>query len=152
MHTYTAKISWKNDSLETFTENRYSRRHMWEFDGGVSLPASSSPHSVPVPWSDESAVDPEEAFVAAISSCHMLTFLWVAAKAGFLIDSYQDNAEGTLPADVDGNKSMTHVTLNPKIAWAGDTIPTPAEITDMHHTAHQGCYIANSVKTAITVK
>src|SRR5688572_21498507 len=149
---YTAKISWKNDSPESFTRNRYSRRHTWEFDGGVVVPASSSPHSVRVPWSDESAVDPEEAFVAAISSCHMLTFLWVAAKDGYLITSYEDNAEGVLEGDADGRQSMTRVTLNPQIVWGGDNVPSEQAIAAMHHSAHEGCYIANSVKTEITIR
>jgi organic hydroperoxide reductase OsmC/OhrA len=152
MPTYTAKITWTNDSPDTFTKNRYSRRHTWEFDGGVSFPASSSPHSVPLPWSVETAVDPEEAFVAAISSCHMLTFLWVAAKKGFLIESYKDDAEGELDVGADGKQSMTRVTLDPQIIWGGDDIPTAAEVAAMHHTAHEGCYIANSVKTKITIK
>ena len=152
MHTYTSTIIWKNDSPDTFTKNRYSRAHTWEFDGGVSVPASSSPHAVPLPWSDESAVDPEEAFVAAISSCHMLTFLWVAARKGFMIESYEDNAEGTLEGDADGKQSMTRVTLRPRIEWGGETRPTAPEITEMHHAAHESCYIANSVKTEITVE
>lgn len=148
---YTAKITWKCDAPESFTKNQYSRAHTWEFDGGVVVPASSSPHAVRVPWSDESAVDPEEAFVAAISSCHMLTFLWIAAKRGFLIESYVDDAAGVLEPDSDGKQSMTRVELTPQIEWGGEMIPTEAEIQEMHHSAHEGCYIANSVKTAITV-
>jgi organic hydroperoxide reductase OsmC/OhrA len=149
--TYTAKIVWQNDAPETFTKNRYSRAHTWSFDGGVTVPGSSSPHSVPLPWSDESAVDPEEAFIAALSSCHMLTFLWVAARRGFLIESYEDNAVGTLEQDVNGKMSMTKAVLNPKIVWAGDNLPTHDDITNMHHAAHEGCYIANSVKTEVSV-
>jgi organic hydroperoxide reductase OsmC/OhrA len=149
---YTAKIIWNNDSPDTFTRNRYSRAHLWEFDGGVSVPASSSPHSGPPPWSDDSAVDPEEAFIAAISSCHMLTFLWVAAKGGFLIESYVDDAEGVLGQDEDGKQSMTEVALVPVIGWAGDNKPSDEQIAAMHHTAHEACYIANSVKTKITIK
>lgn len=151
MSTYRAKVIWKSDSPEAFTTNRYSRGHTWEFDGGVTVPASSSPHAVRVPYSVEEAVDPEEAFVAAISSCHMLTFLWVAAKKGFRIDAYEDNAEGVLSTDADGKQSMTEVTLHPDITWAGDTIPTAEQIADLHHAAHEGCYIANSVKTRIEV-
>src|SRR6187399_220204 len=111
MSTYTAKVTWTNDSPETFTKNRYSRAHTWSFDGGVTVPASSSPHAVRLPYSVEEAVDPEEAFVAAISSCHMLNFLWIAAKKGFLIESYDDHAEGVLAADANGRQSMTEVTL-----------------------------------------
>ena len=151
MSTYTAKVTWTNDSPETFTKNRYSRAHTWEFDGGVTVPASSSPHAVRLPYSVEEAVDPEEAFVAAISSCHMLTFLWVAAKKGFLIESYDDHAEGVLAADANGRQSMTEVTLHPNITWGGKDIPTGEQLDEMHHLAHQGCYIANSVKTAIKV-
>ena len=151
MSTYTAKIIWTNDSPETFTKNRYSRAHTWSFDGGVTVPASSSPHAVRLPYSVEEAVDPEEAFVAAISSCHMLTFLWVAAKKGFLIEAYEDNAEGVLAADADGRQSMTEVTLHPDITWGGTEIPTAEQLDEMHHLAHEGCYIANSVKTAIKV-
>ena len=102
MSTYTARITWRSDSPETFTKNRYTRGHTWSFDGGVEVPASSSPHSVRVPFSVEAAVDPEEALVAAASSCHMLTFLWIAAKRGFRIDSYQDNAIGEMSTAKDG--------------------------------------------------
>ena len=151
MSTYTAKIIWTNDSPETFTKNRYSRAHTWSFDGGMTIPASSSPHAVRLPFSVEEAVDPEEAFVAAISSCHMLTFLWIAAKKGFLIEAYEDNAEGVLAADADGRQSMTEVTLRPNITWGGTEIPTAEQLDEMHHLAHEGCYIANSVKTAIKV-
>ena len=148
---YTARVSWTNDAPETFTKNRYTRAHTWEFDGGVRVPASASPHVVALPFSDENAVDPEEAFAAAISSCHMLTFLWVAAKRGFVIESYVDDAEGVLEVDSEGKQSMTSVTLNPDIKWAGDKLPSSDEIAEMHHEAHEGCYIANSVKTEITV-
>jgi len=151
MSIYTAKVTWTCDSPETFTKNRYSRAHTWSFDGGVTVPASSSPHAVRLPYSVEEAVDPEEAFVAAISSCHMLTFLWVAAKKGFLIEAYEDNAEGVLAADADGRQSMTEVTLHPDITWGGTEIPTAEQLDEMHHLAHEGCYIANSVKTAIKV-
>jgi len=152
MSTYTAKITWNNDSPETFTKNRYSRAHTWSFDGGMTIPASSSPHAVRLPFSVEEAVDPEEAFVAAISSCHMLTFLWIAAKKGFLIEAYEDNAEGVLAADADGRQSMTEVTLRPNITWGGTELPTAEQLDEMHHLAHQGCYIANSVKTEIKIR
>ena len=151
MSTYTAKIIWTNDSPETFTKNRYSRAHTWSFDGGMTIPASSSPHAVRLPFSVEEAVDPEEAFVAAISSCHMLTFLWIAAKKGFLIEAYEDNAEGVLAADANGRQSMTEVTLHPDITWGGTEIPTAEQLDEMHHLAHEGCYIANSVKTEIKI-
>lgn len=148
---YAARIAWTNDAPETFTKSRYTRAHTWEFDGGVKVPASASPHVVALPFSDENAVDPEEAFVAAISSCHMLTFLWVAAKRGFVIESYVDDAEGILEVDSEGKQSMTSVMLDPDIKWGGNRVPSRDEIAEMHHVAHEGCYIANSVKTEISV-
>jgi organic hydroperoxide reductase OsmC/OhrA len=151
MSIYKATISWVSDNPDQFTKNRYSRRHMWSFDGGTEVPASSSPHAVPLPWSDEAAVDPEEAFVAAISSCHMLTFLWVAAKRGFVVESYTDNAEGLLAVDQDGKQSMTEVTLHPSIVWGGGSAPTAEELAELHHQAHGGCFIANSVKSRIEI-
>jgi organic hydroperoxide reductase OsmC/OhrA len=152
MSTYTAKISWKSDSPETFTKNRYTRGHTWSFDGGIDVPASSSPHSVRVPYSVEAAVDPEEALVAAASSCHMLTFLWVAARKGFVIDSYEDNAVGEMD-ESDGSKQwVSKITLDPKIGWSGETRPTVEEIAEMHHAAHEGCYIANSIKSEVVVE
>jgi len=151
MSTYTAKISWKNDSPETFTKNRYSRAHTWNFDGGIEVPASSSPHAVRLPFSVEEAVDPEEALVAAVSSCHMLTFLWVAAKKGFLIESYEDNAVGEMTTTDDGRQWISKITLDPQIVW-GDKTPTSDELTELHHEAHAQCYIANSIKSEVVVK
>jgi len=151
MSTYTAKISWKNDSPETFTKNRYSRAHTWAFDGGIEVPASSSPHAVRLPFSVEEAVDPEEALVAAVSSCHMLTFLWVAAKKGFLIESYEDNAVGEMTTTDDGRQWISKITLDPQIVW-GDKTPTAKELKELHHAAHEQCYIANSIKSEVVVK
>ena len=151
MSTYTAKIKWTSDSPETFTKNRYSRGHSWEFDGGISVPASSSPHSVRLPFSIEEAVDPEEALVAASSSCHMLTFLWLAAKAGFSIASYSDDAVGEMASMEDGRQWMATITLDPQIEWTGDKLPTAAEIADLHHEAHRQCYIANSIRSEIVI-
>ena len=151
MSTYTAKISWKNDSPETFTKNRYSRAHTWAFDGGVEVPASSSPHAVRLPFSVEEAVDPEEALVAAVSSCHMLTFLWVAAKKGFLIESYEDNAVGEMTTTDDGRQWISKITLDPQIVW-GDKTPAAKELKELHHAAHEQCYIANSIKSEVVVK
>jgi len=149
MSTYTAKIDWKNDSPEMFAKNQYSRGHTWEFDGGVTVPASSSPHSVRVPYSIEEAVDPEEALVAASSSCHMLSFLYVAAKAGFNVESYEDNAVGEMINDK-GKQWISTITLDPQIVWSGDT-PTAAQLAAMHHEAHEICYIANSIKSEIII-
>jgi len=151
MSTYTAKISWKNDSPETFTKNRYSRAHTWAFDGGIEVPASSSPHAVRLPFSVEEAVDPEEALVAAVSSCHMLTFLWVAAKKGFLIESYEDNAVGEMTSTNDWKQWISKITLDPQIVW-GDKTPTAQELKELHHEAHAQCYIANSIKSEVVVK
>ncbi len=151
MHSYTAKISWNNDSPDTFTKNRYTRGHTWSFDGGIDVPASSSPHAVRVPFSVEAAVDPEEALVAAAASCHMLTFLWVAATRGFLIDSYEDNAVGDMTEGDGGRQWVSKITLDPKIEWGGDPRPTEAEIAEMHHDAHENCYIANSIKSEVVV-
>ena len=150
MSTYTATIRWKTDSPETFTKNRYTRGHTWSFDGGVEVPASSSPHSVRLPFSVEAAVDPEEALVAAASSCHMLSFLWVAARRGFQIDSYVDDAVGEM-IETDGKQWVSKITLDPQIEWSGDKQPTVEEIADMHHEAHKVCYIANSIKSEVIV-
>src|SRR5215207_223513 len=128
MSTYTAKISWKSDAPEDFTKNRYTRGHTWSFDGGVDVPASSSPHGVRLPFSVEAAVDPEEALVAAAASCHMLTFLWIAAKKGFRIDSYADDAVGEMTTSSDGKQFISKISLYPKIEWAGDSIPGQDEI------------------------
>lgn len=150
MSTYTATISWKSDSPETFTKNRYTRGHEWSFDGGVTVPASSSPHVVRVPFSVEAAVDPEEALVASASSCHMLTFLWLAAKAGFNIESYTDNAVGEMAATESGSQWVSRITLDPQIVWIGDE-PTSEQLADLHHRAHEGCFIANSIKSEIVL-
>ncbi|MFM9904353.1 MAG: OsmC family protein [Pyrinomonadaceae bacterium] len=152
MSTYTAKITWKSDSREAFAKNQYTRGHEWEFDVGVTVPASSSPHAVRVPFSVEAAVDPEEALVASASSCHMLSFLWVAAKAGFNIESYEDNAEGLMTTNEDGKQWISTITLDPQIVWTGDKVPTADELAAMHHEAHEICYIANSIKSEIVVK
>jgi len=151
MAEYKATIKWERTSPD-FLRGRYAREHTWTFDGGATVAASSSPHVVPLPWSNAAAVDPEEAFVAAISSCHMLTFLFVAAKRGFQVDSYQDEATGTLTKNEKGVPWMSSVVLNPKIAYGGDKTPSAAEIEQLHHLAHEQCYIAQSVKTDVTVK
>lgn len=148
MSTYTAQISWQRGSA-VFTDNRYSRAHTWRFDGGVEVPASSSPHSVRVPLSVEAAVDPEEAFVASLSSCHMLWFLSIAAGDRFRVDSYEDNASGILEKNADGKLAMTRVTLRPLVKFSGDRIPSREELEKLHHRAHDECFIATSVKTDV---
>ncbi len=151
MSIYTATISWKNDSPESFVKNQYSRAHTWSFDGGVTVPASSSPHAVRLPFSVENAVDPEEALVASSASCHMLTFLWVPSKKGFLIDSYSDDAVGEMTTDKSGKQWISKIALDPKIEWSGEKLPTADDLAEMHHSAHENCYIANSIRAAIVV-
>ena len=152
MSTYTAKITWKSDSPENFTKNRYSRGHEWEFDGGVTVPASSSPHAVRLPFSVEAAVDPEEALVVSAASCHMLSFLWVAANAGFNVASYEDNAVGEMATTDAGKQWISTIILDPQIVWSGDKVPTAEELAHLHHEAHEVCYIANSIKSEVVVK
>lgn len=151
MHIYEATISW-NRGEQKFTDNRYSRAHSWSFDGGVQVPASSSPLVVPEPMSVAAHVDPEEAFVAAVSSCHMLTFLWIAGRQGLVVDSYVDHALGVMEKNAEGRVAVTRVTLRPKIVFGGERAPSAAEIDDMHHKAHEDCFIANSVKSEIVVE
>ncbi len=142
---------WKSDSPESFVKNRYTRGHVWAFDGGVEVPASSSPHAVRVPYSVEAAVDPEEALVASASSCHMLSFLWVAGKAGFNIESYEDNAVGEMATTDAGKQWISKITLDPQIVWSGEKTPSADELAAMHHEAHEICYIANSIKSEIVI-
>ncbi len=145
---YTSKILWnRNGAL--FSDNRYSRKHLWQFDGGVEVPASSSPQVVRLPLSEAAAVDPEEAFVASLASCHMLWFLDIAARGGFIIDSYVDDAVGTLAKNSDGKFAMTIVTLKPHVIFSGDKRPSHEDIQRMHHKAHDECFIATSVKSEV---
>jgi organic hydroperoxide reductase OsmC/OhrA len=150
MNKYRATVLWERGD-QSFLDNRYSRAHVWRFDGGIELRASSSPEVVPPPLSDPSAVDPEEAFVASLSSCHMLFFLSIAAKRKFLIDSYADDAEGLLETNSEGKKAITRVTLRPKVAFGGHS-PSRQGIEEMHHLAHASCFIANSVKSEVVCK
>jgi organic hydroperoxide reductase OsmC/OhrA len=148
MSTYTATIRWARSGA-TYTDGRYSRAHEWGFDGGAVVPASSSPHVVPM--SDERAVDPEEAFVASLSSCHMLFFLDFARRAGFIVDSYVDAAEGVMGKDPDGRMAITRVRLRPRVEWSGEA-PDAHTIAELHHKAHEACFIANTVKTEVVVE
>ena len=152
MSEYGALIRWQKAEDEAFSDNQYSRGHTWEFDGGVTVPASSSPYVVPLPFSVEANVDPEEAFIAALSSCHMLTFLGIAAKQKYVIDSYVDDAIGVLEEDESGRSSVTVVTLRPRIEFVGSKVPSSAQLDKLHHLAHNNCFIANSVKTEIRVE
>jgi organic hydroperoxide reductase OsmC/OhrA len=151
MAEYTATVTWERRDAK-FTDNRYSRGHRWSFDGGVEVPASASPHVVPLPLSVAEAVDPEEAFVASLSSCHMLYFLYFAAKGGFVVDRYRDEAVGLLAKNEAGKMAMLRVTLRPEIVYSGDKRPTEAESATMHHQAHEECFIAQSVKTEVRVE
>ncbi len=148
MAEHTAVVVWTREGA-AFTDNRYSRGHRWLFDGGVEVPASASPHNVRLPLSVEAAVDPEEAFVASLSSCHMLWFLSIAAGRGFVVDSYRDEAVGLLEDDGSGRLAMTRVTLRPAVEFGGDARPADEEIAALHEKAHELCFIANSVKTDV---
>ena len=148
MSEYTATIAWERNGA-VFTDNRYSRGHRWFFDGGVEVPGSSSPHSVPVPLSVAAAVDPEEAFVAAVSSCHMLWFLSLAAKHGYVVDSYRDDAVGVMGRSPQGKIVMKTVRLRPAVSFSGARQPSKVELDALHHEAHDTCYIANSIITEV---
>ena len=151
MAHHNAKVEWQRGDAK-FTDNRYSRAHEWSFDGGVRVPASSSPSVVPVPLSNPDAVDPEEAFVAALASCHMLWFLSIAAKRGFVVDSYEDNAIGELAKNDEGRLAMQTITLRPAVTFGAGARPSRADIDALHHEAHDACYLSNSVRTVITVE
>ncbi len=152
MATYTSTVSWSRKSDERFLDGRYSRAHEWTFDGGARVPASSSPQVVRPPFSDPAGVDPEEALVASLSSCHMLFFLDFAKRKGFVVDSYVDEAIGAMSANAEGRVSMTEVVLRPRIVFSGEKRPTAADCSQLHHEAHEACYIANTVKSAVRVE
>ena len=151
MAEYTATVKWTRKPSEIFTDNKYSRAHEWEFDGGVTVPASSSPHVVKLPLSNAAAVDPEEAFVASLASCHMLFFLSFAAMKKFTIESYVDRAVGVLGRNDAGRQAMLRVILHPDITFSG-TPPGADELRALHDRAHHECYIANSVTTTVEVE
>jgi organic hydroperoxide reductase OsmC/OhrA len=148
MSEYVVEVKW-NRGDAAFTDHRYSRGHLWTFDGGIEVPASSSPSVVRLPMSVEAAVDPEEAFVASLSSCHMLWFLDIAARRKFVVDHYSDQALGVMGKDSTGKTAMIHVTLRPAVRFVGEQQPTQDDVTEMHHQAHEECFIANSVKTEV---
>ncbi len=151
MAEHTAKILWLRGE-QNFLDNRYSRKHVIQLDGGLEIPASSSPHNVPLPYSDESAADPEELLVAALSNCHMLWFLAIAAKRGFCVDSYEDKVVGKMAKNANNKLFLAEVTLNPNVIFSGEKIPTEEELELLHHKAHEECFIANSVLTEVTIK
>jgi len=148
MSTYTATVSWARGA-QPFLDKRYSRRHVLRFDGGVEVAGSSSPSVVPLPYSAAEAIDPEEMFVASLSSCHLLWFLDIACRAGFCVDSYEDEAEGTMAKDAAGRLVITTVTLRPLCRFSGAKIPTDEELHALHERAHEECFIANSVKSEV---
>lgn len=151
MSEHKAFINWTCKGPH-FLKGRYSREHTWRFDGGIEVMASPSPWVVPSPWSNPAAVDPEEAFVAAVSSCHMLTFLFLASKKGFQVNSYSDEAVGVMTNNDSGVPWVSVITLNVRIAYNGDKLPSPTEEEELHHVAHEQCFIANSIRTAVTVR
>ncbi len=151
MSEYLARVVWKRDN-QNFLDDQFSRGHIWQFDGGAEVPASSSPHVLPVPYSVEENVDPEEAFVAALSSCHMLFFLSVAANRGFTVDEYLDDAVGVMARDEGGKLAMTRVTLRPRVTFPDGAEPSREQLEKMHHRAHELCFIANSVKTEVVTE
>jgi organic hydroperoxide reductase OsmC/OhrA len=146
---HSATISWTSDG--EFRSGRYSRSHEWSFDGGAMVSGSSSPSVVPEPMSDPSAVDPEEALIASASSCHMLWFLSLAQKAGFDVQSYRDEAVGTMGRDERGRIAITRISLRPEIAFSGPA-PSDEEVARLHHEAHEKCFIANSLRSEIVVE
>ena len=145
---YFTKVVWYCDGAD-FKTGKYSRVHTWSFDGGLEVKASSSPHLVPLPFSSEAAIDPEEAFIASISSCHMLWFLSIAAKKGFSVQSYQDEASGIMGRNSEGKMAILSITLRPKVEFTGSNIPSSKTVESMHETAHSECFIASSVKTEV---
>lgn len=149
MSSYTAEVLWQRSDQEDFASGRYSRRHLLRFDGGAELPGSSSPHIVAVPWSDPAGVDPEEAFVASLSSCHMLWFLSIAGRQGYCVDRYRDQAVGDMRRNQRGKMAMTRVTLRPAVVFSGASRPDRQALDALHHAAHEECFIANSVLTEV---
>ena len=152
MSVYTARVSWHRNYQEVFTDNKYSRGHEWCFSNGTVVPASSSPHIVPLPYSVEANVNPEEAFVACLSSCHMLFFLSIAAKRNFTVDEYEDNAVGMLEKDSNGKMSITRVVLRPKVKFSGGKEPSLDQLENIHQLSHEQCFIANSVKSEVVTE
>ena len=148
MSEYVATIRWRRGG-QNFTDNRYSRGHQWVFDGGMTVAASASPDIVPLPMSVAENVDPEEAFVASLSSCHMLFFLDIAAKSGYVVDEYTDAAIGSMEKNTEGKTAITKVVLRPNAIFSGEHIPDPGKVEQMHRRAHEFCFIANSVKTKV---
>lgn len=146
MSEHKVNLRWERGGAE-FAYQKYPRDHTWSFDGGHKMTASAAPAFLGNPAN----VDPEEAFVASLSSCHMLTFLAIACKQKFVLDDYVDDAVGHMEKNAEGRMAITRVELHPKITWSGDRKPSDEELDKMHHLAHEQCFIANSVKTEVTV-
>jgi len=147
MSEHKVTLTWERGD-KPFEYQKYSRDHTWKFDGGHEMSASAAPAYLGNPAN----TDPEEAFVASLSSCHMLTFLAVACKKKFVLDEYTDDAVGHMEKNENGKMAITRVELHPKIKFSGDKQPTEQELDEMHHFAHTECFIANSVKTKVTVE
>lgn len=151
MSEHRATVRWTRTSDE-FLKGKYSREHTWSFDGGVTVPASPAPSVVPAPYSNPAHVDPEEAYVASISSCHMLTYLHMAYKQGFQVDTYHDEAVGVVTKNTQGVPWVSQVMLKPTITYSGSKTPSPADVERLHHLAHEQCFIANSIKTDVRIE
>lgn len=149
-HLHRAIIHWEQPAQD-FLKGQYSREHTWTFDGGAVIQASPAPSIVPAPWSNPAFIDPEEAFVASLSSCHMLVFLYIASRQGFQVASYHDEATGLMGKNERGAMWVSKVTLHPAIAYAGEKRPSAEEEAKLHHLSHEQCFIANSVITEVTV-
>lgn len=147
----TAQLNWKKNAGELFIDGKYSRAHTWSFDGGAGLRASSSPQVVPVPMSDESAIDPEESFIASIAACHMLFFLSIAAGKKWIVENYEDHPEGLIEKNDSGKLAMTQIILHPKVIFSNPGIPSREQVSEIHALAHDRCFLANSVKSKIEI-
>jgi organic hydroperoxide reductase OsmC/OhrA len=150
LSTHAATVRWALDG--DFAKRRYSRLHTVDFGHGVVVPGSASPSVVPEPYASHAAMDPEAAFVASLSACHMLWFLDHAYQKGFVVERYEDAADGTLAKGTSGKMVMTRVVLRPAVAFTGERLPTEAEVDALHHAAHDDCFIANSVTTEVVVE
>lgn len=150
MSLYRATVDWRCEG--DFASRRYSRVHTLSFDGGLTVPGAAGPGNVNPRYSTEGALDPEQAFVASLSACHMLWFLDITAQAGFVVEAYRDEAEGTLATGPSGKQQMTRVVLRPAVTFAGERRPTAAELAHLHHRAHEACFIANSVTSEVVVE
>jgi organic hydroperoxide reductase OsmC/OhrA len=149
-HLHRAVIQWEQPAVE-FLKGKYSRDHTWTFDGGAVISASAAPSVVPAPWTNAAFIDPEEAMVGSLSSCHMLSFLHIASRHGFQVASYRDEATGMMGKTERGIPWVAAVTLHPAVTYSGEKRPSGEEEAHLHHLAHEQCFIANSVKTEITV-